>query len=88
MSAGLPVVSTDVGGVAEAVEHQQTGLLVPLKKPHLLANALIYLIEHPEERKRMGEKGKERVREKFSLEKMLSEIEKVYDEVLRAGNNF
>jgi glycosyltransferase involved in cell wall biosynthesis len=88
MSAGLPVVSTDVGGVAEAVEHQQTGLLVPPKEPRLLADALLYLIEYPEERKRMGERGKKRIKEKFSLEKMLSEIEKVYNEVLREGNNF
>lgn len=88
MSVGLPVVSTDVGGVAEAVEDEQTGLLVPPKEPRLLADALLYLIDHPERRKKMGEKGRERVRKKFSLEKMLSQIEKVYDEVLKGRDNF
>lgn len=88
MSAGLPVVSTDVGGVAEAVEHRKTGFLVPPKEPRLLADALLCLIEHPEERKRMGMRSNERVKGKFTLQKMLSEVEKIYDEVLSERNSF
>ena len=82
--AGLPVVATGVGGVLELVEDGVTGFLVPPKDPKALAEALRKLIENPELRRRMGEAGRKKAHEGFTLDRMLRETEQVYMEVLRS----
>src|SRR6266516_1328539 len=58
MAAGLPVVATDVGGVAESVVHGQTGLLVPAGNVTALAAALERLVEDEQLRRRLGTAGR------------------------------
>ena len=82
MMAGLPVVATHVGGVPELVEDGVTGFLVPPKDPQALAEALRKLIDDPELRKRMGQAGREKALREFTLDRMLRETERVYQEVL------
>jgi glycosyltransferase involved in cell wall biosynthesis len=67
MAAALPVVATNVGGVAEAVAHEETGLLVPAADPAALAEALELLIEDPELRGRLGTAAWARARGRFNL---------------------
>jgi phosphatidylinositol alpha-1,6-mannosyltransferase len=57
---GLPVVAHDVGGVAEAVVNDETGLLVPPERPAQLAAAFEKLIHDPDLRRRLGQAGRER----------------------------
>jgi glycosyltransferase involved in cell wall biosynthesis len=66
MAAGLPVVATDVGDVARAVEHGVTGLVVPAHDPEGLAEALATLLADPDLRRRMGAAGRERATTRFS----------------------
>jgi glycosyltransferase involved in cell wall biosynthesis len=68
MAAALPVVASAVGGVPEAVEDGETGLLVPPRDPVRLAAALERLLVDPELRRRLGSNGRDRVREQFGLE--------------------
>ncbi len=84
MAAGCPVVASKVGGVAEVVEHEVTGILVEAARPQHLAAALCRLIEKPELRKSMGERARERARRDFSAEAMLTKTEKIYSELLGA----
>lgn len=67
MAAGLPVVATDVGGVAESVIEGETGLLVPPGDPRALAAALDRLLTDRALRLRLGAAGRERVRRHFDL---------------------
>ena len=60
MAAGLPVVATDVGGVAEAVVHRETGFLVPAADPQALAGALAELVADVELRHHLGAAGRVR----------------------------
>ena len=60
MAAGLPVVATRVGGVAEAVVHGETGFLVPAADPQALAGALAKLVADVELRRRLGAAGRAR----------------------------
>ncbi len=60
MAAGLPVVATDVGGVAEAVVDGETGILVPAADPQALAGALERLLADVELRRRLGAAGRAR----------------------------
>jgi len=67
MAAGLPVVATDVGGVAESVIDGETGLLVPPGDPGALASALDRLLADSALRLRLGAAGRERARRHFDL---------------------
>jgi glycosyltransferase involved in cell wall biosynthesis len=67
-SQGLAVVSTPVGGIPELLDDEVNGLLVPARDPAALAAAIRRLMEDPLLRKRFGEEGQKRVRERFSLQ--------------------
>ena len=82
MAAGLPVVTTDVGGNREAVIDGETGLLVPPGDPYALADALENLWKDREIRSSMGKAGRLRVEEHFSAEKMVAETERIYESIL------
>lgn len=85
MAAGRPVLASAVGGLAEAVAHEKTGLLVPPDDPGALCAALARLLEDPALRKRLGDAGPARVRERYSAERMVEAYEALYAEVLAEG---
>jgi glycosyltransferase involved in cell wall biosynthesis len=70
MAAGLPVVATDHGGVAEQIVDGQTGRLTPRGDPSALAAALVDAAGDRERLRRWGEAGRERIRRHFSLARM------------------
>jgi colanic acid/amylovoran biosynthesis glycosyltransferase len=82
MAAGLPVVATWAGGLPELVEDGRTGCLVPPRDPVALADRLRALLLNPEQRRRMGEAGRARATESFSVDRMIKSISSIYDEVL------
>jgi glycosyltransferase involved in cell wall biosynthesis len=71
MAAGKPVVSTDVGGVRDAVVDGETGIVVPPGDVAGLAAALLRLAAHPELASRLGEAGRRRHRDRFTIERMV-----------------
>ena len=70
MCAGLPVVATDVGAVAELVADGETGLLVAAADRAAMASAIVGLRDDPELRRRLGEAGRSRARGCFGLERL------------------
>jgi len=70
MAVGLPVVSTTVSGIPEAVEHERTGLLVEPEDAAALADALGRLLTDVELRAEMGQRGKQRYLERFTIERV------------------
>jgi glycosyltransferase involved in cell wall biosynthesis len=82
MYAGLPVAATRVGGIPELVDEGVDGLLVPARDPAALAAALARLAREPEERKRMGEKAREKAWARFSAARMAREYQTLYDRLL------
>ncbi len=81
MAAGLPVIATPVGGIPEVVIHQETGLLVPVGDVQALVNAMLKLLQNPDLRNEIGNKGSEMVRKDFSVEKMCDEVFDIYEKV-------
>jgi glycosyltransferase involved in cell wall biosynthesis len=79
LALGKPVVGTEVGGIPEVVIPGETGLLAPPKNPHALAAALLQLREDPELRQALGQRGRDLVVQKYSLEQMAALVEAVYD---------
>ena len=82
MSYGLPVVSTNVDGIPEAVDDGVSGLLVPSRGPDALADAIDRLLGDPAMRTRMGEAGQRIVSERFGLDRMADELVNVYRAVV------
>jgi glycosyltransferase involved in cell wall biosynthesis len=82
LSFGKPVVATSVGDIPKIIINNETGLLVPSNSSKLLANAIEYMIDNRNAAFRMGRKGRDLVKSKFSLDKMTEDIEKVYIEIL------
>lgn len=68
MAAGLPVISTRLAGIPEMVEDGASGELVPERDPTALAAAIEKLLDDPERARRLGERGRQIAREKFSIE--------------------
>ena len=79
MSHGLPIVATRVGGVPEAVIDGENGFLVEAKNAQALADKIAVLVEAEEVRKEFGRKSRERVRQEFSLQKMLKKTREVLE---------
>lgn len=70
MSAGLPIVSSNVPGVVNMISNHKTGILVPTKEPEILAKSINDLIESKSTRKKYGEEAKKHAEQNFSADKM------------------
>ncbi len=82
MACGLPVVSTPVGAITEAVTADVTGLIVPARDAAALAAALAVLREDAALRARFGVAGRARAERDFGLDRMLDAMEAVFARVL------
>lgn len=73
-ASALPLVTTDSTGCREVVTDRETGLLVPPRDANKLAEAVTFLLDHPDLAKQMGAKARERAVGEFSLERVLRDI--------------
>jgi glycosyltransferase involved in cell wall biosynthesis len=83
MNAGLPVVASDIPGNNELVIDNETGFLVPVGDTKALASRVNRLFDEPALRATLGQAGQRRVREMFSVEKMVEGHVKLYRELAR-----
>jgi glycosyltransferase involved in cell wall biosynthesis len=83
MAAGLPVIVSEVGGLPEIVQQGETGLLIPPKDPEALAQSLARVLEDPGLAQSLGQKAREHVQEKYSLERLAQEVNAAYDELVQ-----
>jgi glycosyltransferase involved in cell wall biosynthesis len=77
MACGLPCIVTDVGGNAEAVIHRIHGMVVPPGSAEATADAISYVVTHPQECARMSRMARERACEAFDIENRMAEIKRV-----------
>lgn len=77
---GLPVVACSTGGIPEIVFDGENGSLVPPRDSEALAEAISDLIDHPEKRRALGEKGRETVRV-FSIDKTVQKNIELYEQL-------
>jgi glycosyltransferase involved in cell wall biosynthesis len=82
MVMGLPVAATAVNGVLELVTHKKTGMLSPPREPVRLAENIMWLLDHPEEMREMCARARERVMQSFGAERMVQQIEELYERLL------
>lgn len=75
MGAKLPIIATDVGGVPEMVENGKSGIIVPPRDSKAIADSITSLLHRETFRKELGIEAHQRVIFKFTLDKMVKEIE-------------
>jgi len=85
MQAGLPIVAPNFWEIAKVVEEEKCGLLVDTTDSKEIANAILYLLKHPEEAKRMGENGRKAIIEKYNWENESKKLLLVYKRI--SGDN-
>jgi glycosyltransferase involved in cell wall biosynthesis len=82
MACAKPVVASAAGGIPEVVEDGETGILVKPRDHEAMARALVALLSDDQARRTMGKAGLRRVREHFSVERMVGETLRVYRELV------
>ena len=83
LAHGIPTIATDIGGFPDIVHHGETGLLVPAKDPAGLAEAICWMLEHPEEASAMGERGRQLVCELLDIAATAGQIKAIYQKILQ-----
>ena len=83
-AAGVPVVSTMVGSVDEIVEDGVTGYLAPVGDAATLATRMLDLLDRPEAAAAMGARGRERMRARFGVDRLVSDVDRLYSRLLAA----
>ena len=83
MAMEKPIVATNIDGITEQITNEENGILVPPRDPAALANAIIRLLSDRKSAQRMGIAARKMVEQEFSVERMVSETEKVYLSLLK-----
>jgi glycogen(starch) synthase len=77
-----PIVATRVGGLPEVVVHQETGLLVEKEDSKALAEAIVFLLDHPERAAKMGKAGRMRTQQLYSLKSYVDAYDELYRKLI------
>jgi glycosyltransferase involved in cell wall biosynthesis len=83
MLYGLPIVAAHVGGPAEILDHDRTGLLFPPCDTSALIRSLHHLLKNPAERQRLGQAAAHEVRQRWSWKWLVRQMMETYQEVSR-----
>ncbi|MBO0859304.1 MAG: glycosyltransferase [Chloracidobacterium sp.] len=82
MAAGAPVIATAVGGTPELIVDGETGFLVPPANSEALTERIEYVFSHTGPSSRIAMRGHRSIIERFGMERMVSSVERLYDEVI------
>jgi glycosyltransferase involved in cell wall biosynthesis len=83
MASGKAVISTTVGGVTELIENGENGLLVESRDTYGLSRAMLRLAEDPMLRAKLGNRAREDVKNKYSKQRLVKDIEGLYGKFLK-----
>ena len=84
MAIGVPIVTTNAGGMAEAVTDAVDGLVVPTRAPEKMADAVEILLADPVKRLELGLAGRRRVERDFSIERQITKFVAEYEALMRS----
>jgi glycosyltransferase involved in cell wall biosynthesis len=82
MAMGIPVVTTDVAGAKELVDHENTGLVVPQRDVHELAEAMLTILNDQRLHRHMSQAGRERIETSFAFSQRTRRIEDLYEQIV------
>lgn len=82
MGSGVPLIACAVGGLKEIVNHQKDGLLVEEQNVEELTNAMIHLLEHPEEGQLLANAARKKIVEEYSHSAAAEKYERIYSRAI------
>lgn len=82
MAAGLPVISTDRGAIAESILDGKNGFIVPVRNPEAIADRLQLLMADPSLREQMGRESRRLYEENFTEKKMVERLSETFEQVM------
>jgi glycosyltransferase involved in cell wall biosynthesis len=82
MAAGCPVVATNAGGVPDLIDHGTTGLLVPVRDPHGLAEAVLRLLRDEPLARELAASARRHVRVRFSASRFVADMDVLYERLV------
>lgn len=82
MACGIPVIASRIGGLEFLIEHGRTGILVEAGNPDALADAILRLLDRPEDMKSIGQAARSFIEREHSAEHMARQTETIYEEIL------
>lgn len=86
MTCKKPVIVTNIWALNTLIQDKENGVLVEPRNVPDLADAIHFMIENPEFRERIGKSGQQTAQDRFSLDRMIRELEGVYEEALSEYN--
>jgi len=84
MSTGLPMIATKVGGVQEIIKDGENGLVIPPKHPEELAQAILRLYRNQKLRRKLGEKARKTILDRYTAEKVVNQYLETFESVTKA----
>lgn len=85
--AEVPIIATNVGGIPEIIQNNETGILVNPTSAEEITGAIKKFIDNPELTKTLARNAREKILQEFSFEKMLNKTLAAYEEKTGAGNS-
>jgi glycosyltransferase involved in cell wall biosynthesis len=82
MAYATPPIVSNVGGLREMVEDQQSGLIIPPQNSFAIAQAILELYQNPELKKKMGENARRRIQTHFNIETSVEKTRQLFEELL------
>ena len=76
---GAPMVVSATGGLVDAVRHEETGLVVPADDPVALADAIVALLTDPGRARRLGDRGRALMLERFTVQRTVDDLDALYE---------
>jgi len=83
MAVGIPTITTDIGGASEVVEDFVSGFVIPIQSPQMLKDRIIFLLKETQAAREMGRAARERVKKVCSIDRMVSDFQALYRDMLR-----
>jgi sugar transferase (PEP-CTERM/EpsH1 system associated) len=87
MASGLPVIATAVGGNADLVQQPETGVIVPAADAQAMAGEIVNMANDQANSRNMGNAGRQRVLNQFSMQAMVATYQGVYDQCMRQARS-
>lgn len=84
LAMGLPAITTDHGAFSEQIKEGQNGFLVPEGDYKVLAEKILFMMEHPETWPAMGRFGRDHVAKNFDLTTLMDKQIQIYEEILNS----
>jgi glycosyltransferase involved in cell wall biosynthesis len=82
MTMGKLVIGTDIPGISDLIINKKTGLLVPIRSPEKIADAINWILDHEKESKNIAKNASVKIKKEFSAEKAAKEYEKLYNSLM------